>query len=270
MKNLFMKILLCAVGYMCFTVLVYGAEHSLRPMTYQSALLEYYSAYGASINDKEIEESYILLYPRDYEANEENEAKRKQDLEKVKAVLNKSVSETNSGTHEYSLMFESQLGAYDKESGGFACVLVSSHNFMDFGPINNGTKLSGDKAQEESVIAKALLFNKVNRIKLFFSNTDQFNFLKYPADKAAQLLKNQKNAGEPQGVFTVLNIVIMPGTDAATRQKLNDTLKGMFVQGEESSYFMLAKIKSIEVYDNFTMQKKLGNVEYRGHSLKTQ
>ena len=243
--------------------LLLHAEHSLRPLSYQSALAEYYSGYLSKIGDKELEEAYILLYPNDYEANEKDESKKTEDLKKVKGTLQKTITQAKEGTHEYSLMLEGRLGDYDKENRGFKCVFISSHNFMDIGPLSGEANLSDAKDNTNSVIAKALLFNKINKIKLFFSNTEEYNFLKYPAEKAERFNKSDKDSSDPREVFIVIDVVILPGAEGKSRNKLNSIMKDIVIQSEESNYFMLARIKKIEVYENFSMQNKMGEVAYR-------
>ena len=245
------------------------AEHPLRPLSYQSALVEYYSGYLSALGDKEIEEAYILLYPNDYETNEKDEAKKTEDLKKVKTTLLKTISQAKDGTHEYAIMLQGRVGEYDKDDRGFKCVFVSSHNFMDIGPLNSEANLSGTQDNAHSVVARALLFNKINKIKLFFGNTEKFNFLRYPADKAERFEKRNKESSDPHEVFIVIDVIIVPGTDEKYRSKLNSIMKGMLIQSEESNYFMLANIRKIEVYDNFSMQNKMGDVGYLNSAFES-
>ena len=238
------------------------AEHPIRPLSYQSALAEYYSGYVSTLGDKELEEAYILLYPNDYEANEKDEAKKEEDLKKVKSTLQKTIRQAKEGTHEYALMLESRVGDYDKANRGFKCIFISSHNFMDIGPLNEEANLSGARDSAHSVIARALLFNKINKIKLFFSNTEEFNFLSFPSGKAEHLEKSWKDSSDPREVFIVIDVVIVPGNEGKFRHKLDSIMGDMPIQSEESNYFMLARIKKIEVYENFSMQKKMGDVGY--------
>jgi DNA-directed RNA polymerase specialized sigma54-like protein len=56
-------------------------------------------------------------------------------------------------------------------------------------------------------------------------------------------------------------VEVLPGNTDENRRTVSDIAQRMRVTGIESNYLMIARIKSIEVYDDTGMKNKIGSVE---------
>ncbi len=245
--------------------LLFSGERTVPPLSYSNALIEYYSQYSNQITERQIEESYILLFPKEYVSNGKDEIKAALDRANVRQSIAKSMQEINKGNHEYTVMLRGQLGDYDKAFKGFNCVFLSSWSCVDIGPLNKIANPAPEESEAQSIIARGVLFNKVNKIKLFFSNPENFNFLRYPEKKAKILIKNGPNPSGPYEVVLIVDVQILKGTDKTVARKLRDVTISM--RTEESNYFMAARINSIDVFGDFALVNKLGRLSFRGKKV---
>ena len=231
-----------------------------KPLNYYFGLMEYYSGYCDKIGAKELEETDILMFSGKYALNEKNEFNKQKGLEEVNLKLQKILKGIQRDTHEYKVLLQAQLGEYDTAEEGFKCEVVNNDSCIDLSPLEQSTNSSGDEGNSRSIIERGLLFGKVSRIKIFFVNTEEFKMLKYPAGKKDTFLKSRTDAEGKvkKEVYAVINVEIV--SKDKYKRAYDNIEKNIYVPGMENNYFMLARIKSIELYEDMELKIKLGNL----------
>jgi hypothetical protein len=256
------KLLTCCAVLFSAGVVLRAADHG-TPLSYSSGLMEYYAVYRSTIDAKAVEEAYIVYAPDAFAAHEKDEAKQNEDRLSIRDKLQKAVARINEGTHTYTIFLHAELGDYDAVKEEFKCALGNRYSCIDIDPLKKGVDAESEDGKDQTVIMRGLLFNKVNKIKMFFTNSDEFTALKCPARKAKEFLKNRTG---PSGdihrdVYVLMNIEILPGSRPESKRQLDDITKNIAPQSIESSYFMMAKIQSIEVYNDTNFQESMGRIQ---------
>lgn len=248
-----------AVLLMALLACASGAVHAgdlPALLDYRSALMEYYAAYCDVFGAKEEEEAYLVISPDKFDRHLKDETQRKKDLAATRETVKKAVAKVRKGTHEYTVLLRMELGAYDEAKGEFDCTIAREGACLDIKPL---PKDDAGAENDRQVLARGLLFNKVHAIKLFFSNHGEFNVLKCPAGKARKFLDRAGGGGRE--VYVSMRVEVLPGNTDDNRRTLSDIAQRMRVTGIESNYLMIARIKSIEVYDDTGLKNKIGSVE---------
>lgn len=252
MKNILLPGLVAALLLPAAAV----AREAATPLDYHGVLMEYYAGYCGMWGDREVEECCIAFHPDRYAAHEKDEARRKEDRELVRGELKEALAALGSA-HEYGMLMHAQLGDYDREHGGFRCDFAEPRSYIELGPLRQNMPVG----REQSVIVCGLVFDRVHTIKIFFANTEEYNFLKYPVAKADRFLAARTSGGTlNKEVYIRVVLKILPASDQRKHQ-LDELVKNTGVQGMASSYFVLAAIDRIEVYDDPALKTRLGNVE---------
>jgi len=265
-KNIYISIIILA----CLCAAAHAkARPSVKTQTemlnYYYALMEYYSGYCDKIGAKELEETDILMFAGKYVLNEKDELKKQAGLKAIDAKLQIILQSIQKGTHEYRLFLSAQLGDYAQD--GFQFDVINKDSCLDLTPLYD----SGNGEEARSIIERGLLFGKVNRIKLFFVNAEEFKFLSYPADKKDSFLKSRT---DPEGkvnkeVYAVILIEILPRDE--NKRLYEDIKMNIFIPGMENNYFMIARVKNIAVYGDLDMKSKIGsmgNFDLSGQTIK--
>jgi len=232
------------------------AQPQARMLNYYYGLMEYYSGYSAAIGAKELEETDIVMFAGQYALNEKDELKKQKGLQEVNAKLQKILQGMQGDTHEYRMFLRAELGDYDHDQDGFGCEVINNYSCIDLTPLSD----AGSEGEARSVIERGLLFGKVSKIKVFFINTQDFMLFKYPAEKKDAFLKSRTDpAGKvDKEVFTVVDMEILP--KAQYKRVYDNIQQNVFVPGMENNYIMIARIKSIGVYDNMDMKNEIGRM----------
>jgi hypothetical protein len=236
------------------------AESSAKMLDYYDGLMEYYAGYCDAIGPKEREEAYMVMYPGKYELHEKDEKKKQEDIADVDAKLKKVIPVVQKGTHEYTMVLRGEIGAYDTAKAGFSCIVARPHSFLDLAPRERGTADASGENAGQSIVSRGVLFGKVSRIKLVFINADDFGVLPYPSEKAAVLLKSRTDArgNINKEIYASLTMEILPRDKC--RPVWDGIMQNVYTPGIESNYFMIARIKRIEIFDDMVLQHKLGNI----------
>lgn len=231
-------------------------------LNYSNGLMEYYARYLDKITDKECEETYIVMYPEKYGLNLENAKKKKADMADIRAKIDKKTAELRKGSHTYSILLRVKLGKYDSANKGFPCRIVEDLSCITYRPFPDDADPLKKSDKQQAIVTRAYLFNKVNEIELFFLNPGEFTILKYPEDKADQLAAGKFQLDENKNfeVFVRMNVQILPGLEYKYKKKLQEIAGRISVRGLGKEYLMLARIESIEVYNDETYEDKIGDV----------
>jgi len=242
----------------------------VRPLNYYYGLMEYYLSYCVKIGAKELEETDIVLFAGKYSFNEKDEIKKNKGLQEVSAKLQKMLQGMKGSTHEYRVFLRAELGEYDNAEEGFNCDIVNAYSCIDLTPLEKSLNSPGEEAGARSLVERGLLFGKVSRIKIFFLNSADYKFIKYPAEKKAALLKSRTGEGGAvnREIYTVIDIEILPPDKY--RKAYDSIEKNVYVPGMENNYFMLARIKSIEAYGDLDLKDKLGDLGPHTRVVKTE
>lgn len=241
------------------------ADSPGKALTYYEGLMEYYAVYCDTVGLKELEETYMVMYPEKYELDEKDESKKQHDLDDIRSKLNKVIPAIRNGTHEYSILLRGKIGSYDTASKGITCVVVSPQGFVDLSPPERDPN-----GQEQSIVSLGVLFGKVSKIKLLFINADEYGVMPYPEDKAAAFLKSRTDSHGAinKDIYAVLNIEIIPREKC--RSAWDGIVRNIYTPGMEKNYFMIARIQHMDIYDDLEMQHKLGTIGNTNPVLKVQ
>jgi hypothetical protein len=239
------------------------AQEAPQAFSYYHGLMEYYAVYCDTVTEAEVEESYLALSPEKYAATKHDEANRKKDLVVVRSKLQSIVPAVRKGMHEYVVYFRSDLGEYDPLREGFHCQIVSPQSCLNVGPVKTDVQLMSEEGRYQSEIMYGLLFDKVHTLKIFFSNAEEFDFLPCSKEQESRIIRDRTdyNGAVNTEAFVVMAVELLPKSAAVCRQHLDYIEKHVDARGLESSYFLLAKIKHIEVYNDPQLQQKLGEVQ---------
>jgi hypothetical protein len=216
--------------------------------------MEYYLGYCDNIGEQELEEADIVMFAGKFILNEKDEISKQKGRQEVNTKLQKMLQDARKDTHEYRLFLRAQLGEYDHMQDGFQCDVVNNTSCIDMTPLND----AGYDQQSRSIVERGLLFGKVSKIKIFFINTADFKILKYPEDKKDALLKSRTGTDGRinREVFAVIDMEMLPKD--ADKRAYNEIKRNIYIPGLENNYFMLARVKNIEVYGDLDMKDKLG------------
>jgi hypothetical protein len=258
---------ICAVAHTKTRVPAYvRAQTQIHMLNYYYGLMEYYLGYCDKIDEQELEETDIVLFEGKYILNAKDELERQQGLKEVNVQLQKILQDMQKNTHEYRVFLRAQLGDYGNAQGGFKCDIVNNYSCLDLSPLND----AGNEGSARSIMERGMLFGKVSKIKIFFVNTEEFKILKYPADKKDTFLKSRTDAGGKvnMDVYAVVNIEILPKDEY--KRMYDNIEKNIYMPGVENNYYMLARIKSIELFADMGLRNKIGNVGVFSQTLKMQ
>lgn len=238
-------------------------------LNYYYALMEYYALYSDGIGASELNEAFIVMYPEKYILHGRDNTKHEEDLNEVDEKLQKILPETEKGAHEYSVLLKTAFGNYDPDKEAFTCNIVNGHSCLVLPALEGDINNASMQDNGQSIILRGIMFGKVNRINIFFVNTEKFGSFDYPPGKAEEFLKNRADSQgkTDKEVYAAINLVLLPKHNNYIQWK--DVKRKIYPENLESNYLMLARIKSIEIYEDPELKHKMGSVGEVNRAFQT-
>jgi hypothetical protein len=203
--------------------------------THEDGLVAYFSMTGKK-PDNDFYEMYAkYYYPDIYNKYRNDEFEWGEKLKEIKNEFNEKVKNYDIKT-KYFIITRQELGKYDFDNNGFVCKFFNKDTYFSI------------RATSDPL----LYWTQVSEIKLvnlFFINPDDFNFLPYEKESANEFIKSRKNkyTGDvDREVKVIVHFTLVPIQDK-NAQKI---LSNISLPSLKSSYNLVAKIESIEVYKN--------------------
>ena len=172
MKKVFLILIVLFVSALPFCYGDMSEQLDIKKMDHKEALLFYFATSKEKIDEKTYEDYIKGYYNSIYEKYNEDEFEKNEQFNKIKSELDDEVKNFDT-TSLYTISTKIDIGEYDFYFKGFNCKALDKTSYFAFRELD-----------------KQEFFEYMKTATVFFNNSDDFNFLQYPEEKAKTFIVN--------------------------------------------------------------------------------
>ena len=212
---------------------VSASEQVEKRLNYNEGFLYYLKSGNLKLTDDE-----YLAYCKDFKTDiynkyQDDEFEWHDQFINIKKDLDDQIANYDASRNSFKIVTNTEFDKYDFSKNGFPCKPLKLTTYFHFSPTHYESK----------------------EIKLFFINTDDFNFFPYSQGDAKAFTERRKDryGTIDRSVVVAIHVNLVP-TNSVEYNKLVNKIS---VDPSES-YILVGKINTIEVFENDSSLNAMG------------